>query len=61
MLCESRPSGIETTAIQYCAILAISRIAIVTIIIVITLLFSFQELQQSDLEHSAFRHLTFDI
>ena len=37
---------------QYCAILAIPRIAIVTIIIIIAL-FPFQEMQQSDLEHFA--------
>ena len=43
----------ETIAMQYCAILAIPRIAIVTIIIIIALLFPFQEMQQSDLEHFA--------
>ena len=41
----------ETIAMQYCAILAIPRIVIVTIIIIIAFLFPFQEIQQSNLEH----------
>ena len=43
----------ETIAVQYCAILIIPRIVIVTIIMINALLFQFQEMQQSDLEHFA--------
>ena len=38
---------------QSCAILAICKIVIVTIIIIIALLFLFQGIQQSHLEHFA--------
>ena len=52
-LCRRCAQGIETIAMPYCAILAIPRIVIVTIIIIIALLFPIQERQQSDLEHFA--------
>ena len=38
---------------QCCAILVIPRIVVVKIIIIIGLLFPFQEMQESDLEHFA--------
>ena len=41
----------ETIAVQYCIILAIPKITIVTIVMIIALLLSFQEIQQSNLEH----------
>ena len=52
-MCRRCAQGIETIAMPYCAILAIPRIVIVTIIIIIALLFPIQERQQSDLEHFA--------
>ena len=38
---------------QCCTVLVIPRIAVVKIIIIIVLLFPFQEIQESDLEHFA--------
>ena len=45
--------GMEIIAVQCYAILINPRIVIVTIIMINALLFLFQEMQQSDLEHFA--------
>ena len=43
--------SMETIAMQYCETLTVPTIVILTIIIIIALLFPFQERQQPDLEH----------
>ena len=43
--------SMETIAMQYCETLTVPTIVIITIIIIIALLFPFEERQQPDLKH----------